>query len=758
MAIASKHSGAILLDHPGMNFSLRLSYLFQLLSNLSGRINELNTEELDLLQYISQEIREHARTIFIIPSQPDATVSESKETLSVKKDEFLRALALKSQHNASTTIFSYLNQMIATKILENSRNNLTSRQLIITQKNLFSIFHLLVKQDRLVVTTKEIIAPLPQLESTFSSIIKLSQEIVQATTVKKVIQSVFDCLCALSLLTECAEYEFCLQMIDLETIHNKLESLLLELNDSALLSTLEESPSLISRLLQRKIILITKKLTGLLARVLLENNASEAKESPHTNTDALQTRIFESKLFQQLEASKLYQKSELLYCSVRLYLVLQFHVSCRRMGTQKLEQDTIFMNFFLEFIKQPFEKLSELQIILESCRDQELQREYLIQRKLLETALKTSLSGKSNMVQQVNLTQFLQALNEKFFIGDEATVRASKTSLIEAIVEAHASFVANIQKRYNDIMELDLKTQGNDQAKVAYAAAMRDLLNQKPILDALAEIYTNFLYRSQEFHSNKPLAEEARHILVSWLNHPVMVLFGDTSYKKLLLSTLFEINTYTKVDKGYLAHFKGFIRMQEAISWLNLNTPDILQGQNIIELCEAKDSFKTSLFDIHASAESLQIAHYLENIFVHPLLFHNPWEYIENLEVGKILGNFKNFCDEVNITPESFILAGIRFFLKLAEKYFEARVIQMKKADCPEDIYPAIQSSFFNSKFFEKMADFIWNSLHLVYFSTQGSFDFTALDKISLIGELVPITPEDFNDKFTLSVKVSGTM
>lgn len=161
MAIASKHSGAILLDHPGMNFSLRLSYLFQLLSNLSGRINELNTEELDLLQYISQEIREHARTIFIIPSQPDATVSESKETLSVKKDEFLRALALKSQHNASTTIFSYLNQMIATKILENSRNNLTSRQLIITQKNLFSIFHLLVKQARLVVTTKEIIAPLP---------------------------------------------------------------------------------------------------------------------------------------------------------------------------------------------------------------------------------------------------------------------------------------------------------------------------------------------------------------------------------------------------------------------------------------------------------------------------------------------------------------------------------------------------------------------------------------------------------------------
>lgn len=198
--------------------------------------------------------------------------------------------------------------------------------------------------------------------------IKLSQEIVQATTIKNVTQNRFDCLCALSLLTECAEYEFCLQMIDLETIHNKLESLLLELNNSALLSTLEESPSLISRLLQRRIFLITKKLTGLLARVLLENTASGAKESPHTNTDALQIRIFESKLFQQLEASKLYQKSELLYCSVRLYLVLQFHVSCRRMGTQKLEQDTIFMNFFLEFIKQPFEKLSELQIILEAAR------------------------------------------------------------------------------------------------------------------------------------------------------------------------------------------------------------------------------------------------------------------------------------------------------------------------------------------------------------------------------------------------------
>ena len=493
-------------------------------------------------------------------------------------------------------------------------------------------------------------------------------------------------------LSLAAKYSFCRKIIDHGKLMAKFEEILLQIEEISLDDIL--NLGLIHDGLD--VIGVLHYFSLLLLRCLKTvENEGEDNQAANINARDLHKLILNTEVFDKLANSKKYQQSEIKFMAVGFYLKVKLHVlihehksNPEQLTDQKFEN---FLSFLSQYISQSYQSFDIIEQVLELCSNESLQKSFLDEKDIIQTAFLTSFTGKSEIAFEPVFGRIEKALFKHYVKKDSV----KKAAIVKILGRCKEELVSKIEQHYKNLSPL--VTQPN----------VSRILNQQELLYGISYLIKVFLggLRGKEI-DNLKIKLEALDIRM--LNCPIMVLYKHSKYEAIM--RIFNLNTskHPHLNENYRYLHKSFVKIQSEAASINLAQIEIANGDLLVSLINHfghHQNFHSPYFFESFSIQSLELAHYLEFIMNHSTVTQDPYTLIDNLRVREIFAEFSEWTQIFNLTPAKFLTIGVRIFLNLCENYMDAELAKKKEDESWQQVYKRVSQSFFKTVFY------IWGAI-----------------------------------------------
>ncbi len=753
-----------LLEFP---FCLDPSYV-DWVAEIAVNIENATESETEALKEFAVALYDFVKFASAYLRQPIKNPSEfflvSSQVLQEKFQEFQQKLISPSKNNPLFASFSFVLQSITRYVLKFGRDASVSQK----RENLSHAQRWLLRAFKILLRgTIQLRQPLDEnFQEFIIEVVSFAQETILSLNVKQYYDTHFDTFYFIYIQVLVSQIEKCLETFKVEAIFSKMESTLFELYDSDFLLGLDFSLHFSNDMRSFRLLWISYYLSKLMNVCIGDKDQKMYVENPliSRNSDKMLSMILGSRLFELISLKKdLFKKYEFIYLSTRLYLTSVFQQIARKQEMRPIYLERLessqsfesFLNFVCEFYQERWEKFSDIPYILCLSKSPKFEKKYLLQGGMIESCIVSFFEGNSSIPFRVNSERVVEALEKQFLTGEREELSPKRFQLLNSITTCHKIVFYIIQQKYQKVEALVKQVESDYQTHGDYKRLMMSLHRERYYVSILASLLKKF---ANTIDIPQQVIDTNRMIKIKWISQPWMVLYSDSKYTELCTDIELGVTKCSEITENLELNYDQYIKIQSNTSLMNFETIEILKEERLIELFkhfQKTENFKTDYFYESFSLDSLKFVHYLHFALNHSVCGQTPWFMLgydwAKTKLPVLSQIIRTSIITHGISFENFLMASLRIFVRLSEKYFEALCRKEGPSVDYEKSYKQITSAYINGNTLVKFIKYIWNCLNLCFIVHP---EHKAWDNIPVFEELEMIGMEDLSDKFQLAKKI----